>query len=110
MCQNQGRAQVKGNMPLSYTIAGEHILKAVEAIGLNTKLYGLHSFRRGGATYSARLGVKNRLFKNHGRWRSENAKDGYVADSLEEILSVPKYLGICIHVTTSTEYKYFMFG
>ena len=47
--------KLKGNMPISYTTAREHILKAVEAIGLNTKLYGLHSFRRGGATYSARL-------------------------------------------------------
>ena len=47
--------KLKGNMPLSYTTAREHILKAVEAIGLNTKLYGVHSFRRGSATYSARL-------------------------------------------------------
>ena len=44
--------KLKGNMHLGYTTAREHILKAVEAIGLNTKLYGSHSFRRGGATYS----------------------------------------------------------
>ena len=47
---------------------------------------GTHSLRAGGATAAARVGVRERLFKHHGRWRSENAKDGYVEDSLEERL------------------------
>ena len=31
-----------------------------------------------GSTVAANTGVPNRLFKRHGRWRSENAEDGYV--------------------------------
>ena len=38
--------------------------------------------------------VPDRLFKRHGRWRSENAKDGNVEDSLEERLRVSRSLGI----------------
>ena len=40
------------------------------------------------------VGVPDRLFKRHGRWRSENAKDGYVGDSIEKRLSVTKQLGL----------------
>ena len=39
-------------------------------------------------------GVPNRVFKGHGRWRSKNAKDGYVKDSLEEKLKVSCNLGL----------------
>jgi integrase len=85
---------LRGSKPISYTRTRETILSAIEAIGLNKTRYGLHSFRRGGATYSARAGVKDRLFKRHGRWKSENAKDGYISDSLEAKLSVSKNLGI----------------
>ena len=49
-------------------------------------MFGLHSLRSGGATAAARNGVSDRLFKNHGRWKSENVKDGYVRDKLEDIL------------------------
>ena len=38
------------------------------------KLFGLHSFRSGGATAAANNGVKYRLFKRHGRWKSEKAR------------------------------------
>ena len=38
--------------------------------------------------------VPDRLFKRHGRWRSENAKDGYVKDSFNDLLFVSKNLGI----------------
>ena len=41
-----------------------------------------------------KVGVPDRLFKRHGRWASESAKDGYVQDSLSSRLSVPKALGI----------------
>ena len=48
----------------------------------------LHSLRIGGATKAANAGIKDRLFKRHGRWRSEQAKDGYVNDSISERLEV----------------------
>ena len=54
----------------------------------------MHSLRSGGATAAAAAGISDRLFKKHGRWRSETAKDGYVHESLEEQLSVSKQLGL----------------
>ena len=55
---------------------------------------GTHSLRSGGATAAARAGIPDRLFKRHGRWRSEKAKDGYIQDSMALRLSVSQSLGI----------------
>ena len=55
---------------------------------------GTHSLRSGGATAAANAGVPDRLFKRHGRWASESARDGYVQDSLSSRLLVSKALGI----------------
>ena len=43
---------------------------------------------------AANAGVSDRLFKIHGRWRSDNAKDGYIEDSMDKRLSVTRQLGI----------------
>ena len=80
--------------PLSYTRAREIILSALEDIGLDKKKFGLHSLRSGGATAAAAAGIPDRIFKKHGRWKSEKAKDGYVKERLFEKLSVSKILGI----------------
>ena len=56
--------------------------------------FGVHSLRLGGATSAASAGVVDRLFKKHGRWKSENAKDGYVKEDMNAILSVSLNLGI----------------
>ena len=74
----------KENKCLSYTKTREIVLDAFESIGMDKKRFGLHSLRAGGATAAANAGVKDRLFKKHGRWRSENAKDGYVKDNIKE--------------------------
>jgi len=50
--------------------------------------------RAGGATQAANAGIPDRLFKRHGRWKSEDAKDGYIEDSLEQRLSVTKQPGL----------------
>lgn len=84
----------KINKPLTYTRARELLLDALKTVGVDFKEYGLHSLRSGGATTSANNNVPDRLFKVHGRWRSENAKDGYVLDSLKEKLSVTLNLGL----------------
>jgi hypothetical protein len=52
---------------LSYTRMRELLLEKIEAIGLNPKLYGLHSLRAGGATVAANARVPDRLFKRRGR-------------------------------------------
>lgn len=83
-----------GNKPLSYTRAREILLDALKSLGLESGNFGLHSLRSGGATAAASNGITDRLFKKHGRWKSEKAKDGYVQENLLEKLSVSKKLGI----------------
>ena len=70
------------------------MLKALHDIGLDRKDFGVHSLRSGGATAAANRGVPDSLFKRHGRWKSENAKDGYVKDTLADRLSVSRKLGL----------------
>ena len=53
-------------------------LGLVSRIGLNPKMFGLHSARSGGAAAGATKGVADRSFNRHGRWVSEKAKEGYV--------------------------------
>ena len=66
----------------SYTRMRELALEKLSTIGLDPKRLCLHSLCSGGASAAANAGVRDRMFKRHGRWRSENAKDGYVIDSL----------------------------
>lgn len=77
---------------ISYTRMREIVLEAFESIGYDKAKFGVHSLRSGGATAVANAGVSDRLFKRHGRWRSETAKDGYVKDNLESLLSVSRSL------------------
>ena len=79
---------------LSYTRMRELLLAKIEQLGMDPKQFGMHSLRAGGATAAANAGVPDRLFKRHGRWRSETAKDGYVKDSVERRLTVSKGLGV----------------
>ena len=62
------------NIKLSYTRAREIIGEALSSIGTIMENYGLHSLRLRGASAAYKCGVPDRLFKVHGRWKSENAK------------------------------------
>ena len=78
---------------LSYTRTKEVILGRLQKVapaGLNL---GLHSLRASGVTAAAAAGVDERLYKRHGRWRSD-AVHGYVKDSVNSRLSVSKSLGL----------------
>ena len=88
-CKKNNCYRLRNSGPLSYTRARELLLSALESLGIDK-----HSLRSGGATAAANAGVNARLFKKHGRWRSENAKDGYVKEDLKSLLSVSKSLGI----------------
>ncbi|VDI68772.1 Hypothetical predicted protein [Mytilus galloprovincialis] len=70
------------NKKISYTAAGENILKILKLIAPTLNL-GLHSLRVGGATAAASSEVNERCIKRHGRWKSDSRKDGYIADTLE---------------------------
>ena len=74
---------------LSYTTLRELLVETLAQFGFDPALFGMHSLRAGGATAAANAGVEeDRLFKRHGRWKSESAKDGYVKDSLDRRLKV----------------------
>ena len=79
---------------ISYTRVRELVLEKLQEIGLEPKLFGLHSLRSGGASAAANAGIPDRWFKRHGRWLSENAKDGYIKDKLEDRLCVTRNLGL----------------
>ena len=79
---------------LSYTRVRELVMEKLTQIGLDKSKFGLHSLRSGGASAAANAGVPDRWFKRHGRWRSENAKDGYVKDKLVDRLSVSQNMGL----------------
>lgn len=79
---------------ISYTRVRELVLGLLASIGLDRKQFGLHSLRSGGASAAANAGVPDRCFKRHGRWRSENAKDGYIKDDLQQRLDVSRNIGL----------------
>ena len=70
----------------------ELFLKKLRELGIDSKQFGWHSLRAGGATAAANAGIPDRLFKRHGRWKTESAKDGYVEDSAAARLAVSKSL------------------
>ena len=82
------------NKPISYTTVRTLILKAFSEVGEDITVLGTHSLRKGGATAAARSAVEDRLFKRHGRWKSERSKDKYVTEDLKQKLHVSKNLGL----------------
>lgn len=84
----------KSNRKMSYSNLRDLFMEALSPYVSDVKKYCLHSLRSGGATAAANNGVKDRMFKRHGRWVSENAKDGYIKDNITERLSVSLSLGL----------------
>ena len=64
------------------------------ALGYSSEEFGLHSLYAGRASAAANAGVPDRLLKKHGRWKSKNAKDGYIENSLDSQLSVSRQIGL----------------
>ena len=91
---HQHRTLKKKNVTLSYTRTRELFLDVVTAVGMEREEFSFHSLRSGGASAAANAGVNDRLFKIHGRWRSESAKDGYIDDNIEALLTVSRILGL----------------
>ena len=90
-----GKQQLKVmDKHISYSTIRDILLTCIQNIGLNPKAYGTHSLRAGGATAAANRGIPDRLFKVHGRWRSENSKDRYIKDSIKRRLKVSLNLGL----------------
>ena len=85
---------LRGSGKISYSCLRDLFNKKLIDLGFPAGDFGLHSLRAGGATAAANAKVPDRCFKRHGRWRSENAKDGYVKDNLESRLEVSRNLGL----------------
>ena len=82
------------NKPLSYSNFRDLFVKSFQSLVEDVNKFCSHSLRAGGATAAANNGIPDRLFKRHGRWHSETAKDGYVKSSVDERLRVSKSLGL----------------
>lgn len=94
-CKASGRHRLRQEQrPLSYSTVRTSIKNLLISVGEDPSRFGVHSLRSGGASAAANNGVTDRMFKRHGRWKSETAKDGYVKDSLESRLSVTLSLGL----------------
>ena len=61
-------------MVLSYTRLREHLLEALENVGIYSSSFGLHSLRIGKATAAAENNVSERLIKIHGGWKTDYAE------------------------------------
>ena len=94
ICKSKKGERLRDAGNISYSCLWEHFKKKVSKLGYNPTEFGLHSLRAGGATTAANAGVPDRLFKRHGRWKLEGAKDGYIDDSVDRRLSVTRQLGL----------------
>ena len=92
-CKSTNTYLLRGSSPLAYKRARELLLDDLGSIGFDKSKFGLHSLRAGGATAAANAGINDRLFKKHGRWASDIAKDGYVCENINEKLLVTQNLG-----------------
>lgn len=70
----------KINKPISYTRARELLMETLEKVGIDSKAFGLHSLRSGGATCTAAAekNVSGCLIKIHGRWKTDYSTDIYI--------------------------------
>ena len=94
ICKTKEGEKLRDSGNISYSCLRELFKKTLAQLGYNQVEFGLHSLRAGGATSVANNGVADRLFKCHGCWKSENAKDGYIDDSPELRLGVSQNLGL----------------
>lgn len=88
--RKNSNSYVLGYKGISYSRCRGIFLDALADLGFDSKLFGLHSLRSGGATAAVNsLGgtVSDRLLKLHGRWKSDYAKDLYVQEDISARIS-----------------------
>ena len=82
------------NKPISYSTIRDEFKEVLKETQFDQTKFCLHSLRAGGASAAANLGVSDRLIKKHGRWKSENIKDRYISENINNLLTVSKNLGL----------------
>lgn len=88
--QTTKRGQVLKEAPMSYSRASELVKKELQREGLDPSSYSLHSLRSGGASSAAALEIPDRLFQRQGGWKSAQAKNNYIQESLDSLLLVTR--------------------
>ena len=94
ICKTAKTEKLRESGAISYSCLRELFRKKLRELNYDPDKFGLHSLRAGGATAAANNGVSDHLFKRHGRWRSDSAKDGYVEDSVKQRLTVSQNIGL----------------
>ena len=65
----------------------------ISSIGLDAARFCLHSLRSGGVSAALRSpGVPVRLVQRHGGWRRLDSMEGYVDETLDNLLQVSRRL------------------
>ena len=67
--------------------------KKIKELGYPSKVFSLHSLMQE-VLQLLLMQECQHLFKRHGKWKLDNAKDGYIEDSMHGELSVTWHLGI----------------
>lgn len=93
ICKSGKSEKLQESGSISYSCLQEPFRKKLEELGYNPDNFGLHSLRAGDAT-AANNGVSDCLFKRHGRWKSDKAKDSYMGDSALHKLTVSQQIGL----------------
>ena len=88
--QSTRRGQMLKEAPMSYSRASELVKKELKSEGLDPSCYSLHSLRSGGASSAAALEIPDHLFQRQGGWRSTQAKNNYIQESLDSLLLVTR--------------------
>lgn len=84
-----------GKYQLSYSRLRDTFMELLKPITKEeTKSFGLHSLRSGGATAAANNNISDRLIGKHGRWASSSNRDKYIKDSNTSRYSISKALGL----------------
>ena len=78
---------------MTYSSARERLKDMLEKIGLDASKFCLHSLRSGGASAALRTeGIPIRLVQRHGGWRRIESLEGYIEESLDNLLCVSRRL------------------
>ena len=94
ICKSKKSEKLRESGSISYSCLRDIFKKKLKDLGYNPDEFGLHSLRAGGAIAAANSGVPDHLFKRHGWWKSDCAKDGYIEGSAEHRLEVTKNIGL----------------
>ena len=94
ICKTAKTEKLRQSGSISYSCLRELFRKKLRELDYDPDNFGLHSLRAGGAIAAANNGVPDRLFKRHGCWKSDSAKDGYIEDSVKQRLTVSQQFGL----------------